>query len=176
MAKVPERLTTARLTLRRPVTSDAAAAFTWASDAEVTRHMGWPTHKTIDDTLAFMSFATGEWIEKGVGTYFIEYGGRVVGSTGLHLFNRHRAMTGYILRRDVWGQGIATEACTAMVELGRSLGIARIEAHCHLEHVASSRVLEKSGLQFEAVLRRFLVFPNISPRPEDVRSYAAVMD
>ncbi len=174
MFKAPERLTTRRLTLRRPVSSDVAAAFGWASDAEVTRYMSWPTHKTIDDTQRFMTFATGEWREKGVGAFFIEHEGRVIGSTGLHVVNRNRAMLGYIFRRDAWGQGFATEACRAMVELGRSLGIARVEAQCHTAHLQSARVLEKSNMEFEGVLRRYLVFPNLDGAPEDVRSYSVV--
>jgi ribosomal-protein-alanine N-acetyltransferase len=170
--KAPEQFTTRRFTLRKPVLSDAAAVFGWASDVEVTRYMGWPTHKSIADTQGFMTFATREWVEKGVGTYFVEHQGRVIGSTGLHVVNRNRAMIGYIFRRDAWGQGFATESCRAMVELGRSLGFARIEAQCHTTHGPSARVLEKAGMEFEGVLRSYLVFPNLDGAPGDVRSYS----
>lgn len=173
MFKAPAQLTTRRLTLRKPEMSDAAAAFAWASDDEVTRYMGWPRHRFIEDTQRFLTFATREWVEQGVGTFIVVHEGRVIGSTGFHVLGRQRAMTGYILRRDAWGQGFATEACRAMVELAATLGIARLEAQCHVTHVASARVLEKAGMEFEGVLRRYLSFPNLDGAPGDVRSYSA---
>lgn len=174
MFDAPAQLTTPRLTLRKPTPGDAEAVFGWAGDAEVTRYMGWPTHRSPDDTRRIMTLLLDEWAAQGVGTYFIARQGRVLGSTGLHVVNAHRAATGYVLRRDAWGQGVATEACRAMVELGKTLGLARVEAQCHVAHAASARVLEKAGMAFEGVLRRYLVFPNLDGAPGDVRSYAAV--
>jgi RimJ/RimL family protein N-acetyltransferase len=42
----------------------------------------------------------------------------------------------------------------------------------HAEHTQSARVLEKCGFAREALLPRFMVFPNLgSPAPADVLSY-----
>lgn len=76
--------------------------------------------------------------------------------------------------RSEWGKGYATEACRAMVALGQSLGFARIDARCHAAHEASARVLEKSGMTLEGVLRRYDMFPNLGAEPQDVRVYAWV--
>ena len=46
-------------------------------------------------------------------------------------------------------------------------GIFRAWAFCHAEHAASVRVMEKAGLAREAVLRRWAVFPNLGPEPQD---------
>ncbi|OLE62606.1 MAG: hypothetical protein AUG04_09165 [Deltaproteobacteria bacterium 13_1_20CM_2_69_21] len=169
----PTTWNTARLTLRRPTPEDAQAIFTaYASDPEATRYMSWLVHRSIEDTRGFISFANQEWNECGVGAYLIQLDSAVIGSTGLHLAAPHRAVIGYILSRQLWGHGYATEACTAMVELGRSLRLERVEAQCHADHVESARVLEKSGMIFEGVLRKHSLFPNLSPLPQDVRSYA----
>ncbi|HKE95494.1 MAG TPA: GNAT family N-acetyltransferase, partial [Povalibacter sp.] len=71
------------------------------------------------------------------------------------------AMTGYVLARDAWGQGYATEALQAMIELARQLGLRRLYALCHVEHVASRRVLEKCGLRAQSTLQN--PFPNLPP-------------
>ena len=171
--RAPLTIRTARLTIRRPAKADARAVFArYASDAEATRYMSWPTHRSVADARAFVVRALEEWSRNGVGPYLLELDGEVIGSTGLHLLAPYRAMTGYILARDQWGRGFATEACLAMVELGRTLGLARVEAQCHADHRASARVLEKSGMALQGVLRRYLVLPNLSNEPQDVRSYA----
>jgi RimJ/RimL family protein N-acetyltransferase len=59
-----------------------------------------------------------------------------------------------------------------MIELGRALGFARVEALCYADHPSSARVLEKAGMIFEGVLRKHGLFPNLSAQPQDVRSYA----
>lgn len=172
----PEQLATARLSLRRPSSRDAQAIYAYASDAETTRMMAWPRHRGLDDTRAFLSFVEEEWRRTGCGTYLIcNHGGEVLGSTGLHRLTPSRAITGYILARPYWGQGFATEACAAMVELARALGVVRIEADVVATHRASARVLEKVGMQLEGVRRRYLVAPNLSPEPVDVKSYAAIL-
>ncbi len=112
----PPTLSTARLTLRRPRLEDAQALFEgFTSHPHATRYMSWPTHRTLEDTRGFLTYATRAWDEVGVGTYLIEREGMVVGSSGLHPDGPHRAMTGYILTRSLWGQGYATEVCRAMV-------------------------------------------------------------
>ena len=49
-------------------------------------------------------------------------------------------MTGYVLAKDAWGQGYATEALRAMVNVARGIGIVSLSALCHPEHQASVHV------------------------------------
>ena len=84
-----------------------------------------------------------------------------------------RAMTGYVLARDAWGQAYATETLQAMLDLAPGCGVRRLYAIGHTEHAASARVLEKCGLAREGVLRRHSIFPSLSPeQPSDVFCYA----
>jgi len=172
----PETLTTGRLLLRRGRSTDAEAIFRrYASDPEVTRLVGWPRHTRLEDTRGFLEFDAGAWERSPAGGYLIESRatGALLGSTGFLFETPYRAMTGYVLARDAWGLGYASEALGAIVEAAPPLGVRRLFAVCHHEHRASARVLEKCGFAFEGVLRRYAVFPNLDPlEPQDVLCYA----
>jgi len=173
--KAPETLATPRLVLRRPQAGDAAAIFArYAAHADVTRYLAWRTHRSIDDTEAFLAFSAAEWASAPAGPYLICLtSGTLIGSTGLQLETAYRASTGYVIARDMWGLGYATEALGAIVGLAESLGIQRLEALCHVDHAASHRVLEKCGFTAEGRLGRHTEFPNLAPgRLLDVVAYA----
>ena len=161
-----ERLETARLILRKPVPEDAERIFAgYASDPEVTRLLGWSRHTSIEDTRAFLEFNEGEWARWPAGPYLVEsrVDGSLLGSSGLIFQTPDRAVTGYALAREAWGKGFATEALRAVVEVARSTGIARLEAVCHPENLASTRVLEKCGFVNEGIQPRAHRFPNLHP-------------
>ena len=169
---------TARLELRRPTAADATAIFArYASDPEVTRYVGWDQHRSLVDTRAFLAFSDAEWDLWATGPLlvFTRDDGRLVGSTGLAMETPYRAMTGYVLARDAWGRGYATESLAAMVDLAVARGITRLYAICHVDHRASWRVMEKCGFEREGVLRSHTVFPNISSAPADVLSYSRIL-
>jgi [ribosomal protein S5]-alanine N-acetyltransferase len=52
--------------------------------------------------------------------------------------------------------------------------IFRIGSVCDVDNIGSARVMEKSGLVREGLLRRWLIHPNISPEPRDCFLYALV--
>jgi RimJ/RimL family protein N-acetyltransferase len=173
-ASAPETLATERLEMRRPVHGDAPVIYTrYASDADVTRYLGWPRHTTLEDTRVFIGFSDGEWRKWGCGPYLtFSRSGDLVGSTGLAFESPDVASTGYLLARDAWGRGYATEMLRAMIDLARSLELRRVYALCHIDHRSSQRVMEKGGLSFEGVLTRHMMFPNLGPEHADVLCYA----
>ena len=174
----PAVLRTERLILRRPRASDATSMFErYASDLEVTRLVGWPRHTSISDTEAFLAFTESEWHERPAGAYLIECRttGALLGSTGFGFESAQRAATGYVLARDSWGRGYATEALRAIAQLAPQIGVRRLYALCHAEHRASAHVLEKCGFVLEGVLRNYTEFPNLTPgEPCDVQCWASV--
>jgi RimJ/RimL family protein N-acetyltransferase len=177
--QAPERIETARLTLRRPRHADEDAIFTrFASDPEVTRYAGWPIHRSLEDTRGFLGFSDGQWQQWSVGPYLVTLrdDGEVIGTTGLQCESPQMASTGYVLARDAWGRGFATEALAAMVSLARALGIERLQALCHPDHRASQRVLEKCGFTCEGVLAQHIEFPNLGTvGPQDVVCYTRTL-
>jgi RimJ/RimL family protein N-acetyltransferase len=177
-AKAPETIETDRLLLRRPRQSDAQAVFHgYASDRDVTRYLSWPMHRSVADTLAFLSMSDDEWQRWPAGPYLVftrsdGVPGSLVGSTGLFYKTPTRAITGYVFAKDAWGLGYATESLRAMISIAQHTGVARLEAICHAEHATSAHVLEKCGFVREEVRREHFVFPNLKPQKKsDVFSY-----
>lgn len=174
----PERIDTTRLRLRRPRPADAGAIFErYASDLEVTRYVGWPAHQSVKGTRAFLALSDAEWARWPAGPYLVESraDGSLLGGTGLGFETPYRASTGYILARDAWGKGYATEALRAMVTLAQTVGLRRLYAICHVDHRASARVLEKCDFAREGVLRQYSAFPNLNAGEIcDVLCYARV--
>jgi len=160
------RIETARLVLMRPGLTDAEAIFErYASDPDVTRYLAWPRHRSVDDTRLFLDFSDAEWARGPAGPFLIwsREDARLLGGTGLAFDTPELASTGYVLAKDAWGRGYATEALTAMVNLARDLGAADLSAICHPDHAVSIRVLEKCRFAFESLRTRHAEFPNLSP-------------
>ena len=163
--KAPIQLKTTRLILRQPLMSDAVEVFNrYASDAEVTRFLGWPRHESVQDTEAFLRFSAQEWDRWPAGPYLIvsRADGQLLGTTGFGFQTPQEAMTGYVLARDAWGKGFATEALTAIIDVAARIGVTRLLALCHPEHRPSQRVLEKCGFVFDAASKPMVEFPNLS--------------
>ena len=168
---------TSRLLLRAPVHADVESIFArYASDADVTKYLAWPRHRSLEETRAFIEFSDAEWRKWPTGPLlvFSRADGTLLGGTGLMFETPCRVATGYVFARDAWGKGYATESLRAMIELAGSLGVSRLSAVCHTGHRASWHVMEKCGFEREGILKRHTVFPNLSLEPADVLSYARV--
>jgi RimJ/RimL family protein N-acetyltransferase len=177
--RASERILTERLVLRRPRPADAEVIFErYASDAETTRLLSFPRHESIAATRTFLEWSEAEWTRWPAGPYLLESreSGALLGSTGLAFETPLRAATGYVLARDAWGRGFATEALLQVVTTARACGVLRLYALSHPENRASLRVLEKAGFACEGTLRRYAVFPNLVPgEPLDVLCYSIVL-
>jgi ribosomal-protein-alanine N-acetyltransferase len=176
-----EILETERLVLRRPRQADEPVIFSrYASDPEATRYMAWPTHRSLDDTRAFVQLSDDTWArwpQAGPYLVFARDGVTLLGSAGIVNDDAVKAQAGYILARDAWGRGYATEALLASVEAARAAGVRRLEAGVHAEHHASCRVLEKAGFVREAIRAgRPSDFPNLPPAANrDAALYALTL-
>jgi [ribosomal protein S5]-alanine N-acetyltransferase len=154
---LPE-LRTERLLLRALRDSDAEDVFAYAKQPEVARHTLWDPHRSIQDSYAFLDFVQVQHRSGQAFIWGMVHAGetRVIGTIGLANFvpQHSRAEIGFAIASRYWGQGYTTEAVRAVLRFSfRDLQLNRIEAYCKVENVASARVLEKTGLRFEGVLR-----------------------
>ena len=172
MPRPPTTFTTARLSARPPKPDDASAALaTYASDPEVTRYLVWKTHDCIKPLAEFFGLCAGNW-EKDDGQLawllFLKETRTLIGSIGLEFEPGGRVSFGYVLGKKFWGQGLAAEALTFLVEWALAQPeIFRAYAYCDMENPASVRVMEKAGMVREGVLRRWYTCPNLGPEPRD---------
>ncbi len=176
---VPEKFETDRLLLRKPVLDDAPVLFdAYTSDPDISYYMTWRAHETVGQTRAFLAFVLGGWDRGDNHEFVIELRttpGVPIGMIGMHSGFASEKRFGYVLARKHWGQGIMTEALTHLVEWSlRQSGVWRASVFCDADNAASIRAIEKSGLMFEGILRKYCMSPNISPEPRDVRLYAKV--
>ena len=170
---------TQRLALRPPCRDDLEKVFQRiGSDPLVTRFVAWPIHTTIEDTEAFLAFSESEWAKWPAGPLLItsRKDGTILGSTGLAFETPHRASTGFVLARDAWGSGFASEALDAMVSIATGADVRRLYALCHVQHERSVHVLERCRFVREGTLRKHTVFPNLGKtEPQDVFCYAHIL-
>ena len=152
-------LETERLILRKMVLNDAEAVFAYASNSEVSRYTLWETHRSIEDSRAFLEFATQKYENGGEPDWGIVYRGNgcLVGACGLVNWEAEhaRAEVGFVLSREYWGRGLMSEAVRAILRFGfERMNLNRIEARCIAENAASARVMEKAGMFYEGTLRQ----------------------
>jgi RimJ/RimL family protein N-acetyltransferase len=175
--KPPTTFHTPRLHLRPPVIEDAEGLFTaYTHDSEVTRHLTWRPHESVDQTRGFVRHCIAKWPDGPLFPWVIvkRDDGALMGMVHLEV-EPCKAELGYVLARRFWGQGYMTEVVRTLVDWAISqLDIYRVWATCGVENVASARVLEKAGMQREGMLRRWIVRPNISDEPCDSWCYAKV--
>jgi len=156
------QLETNRLILRKLTPHDASDVFAYASDPEVTKYLLWSTHRTISDSLAFISAALARY-ETGAPAPWgivLKDEGRLVGTCDyISCHHTHRrAEIGYALARPCWGRGIMTEAVRKILDYGfRVKDFHRIQAMCDLPNIGSARVMEKAGMTYEGILRDYMV-------------------
>ena len=174
---LPETFRTPRLFLRPIAMADAGPIFTaYSRNPEVTQFLIWRPHRTRRDIEAYIR-ACLETPPHRARTYVLV--GRkdsvIRGCLDLRQADRHRLEFGYVLDRAFWGKGLMTEALTEIVRWGLAQpAIFRISAVCDVENLGSARVMEKSGLVREGLLKRYLIHPSISNEPRDCFSYARV--
>ncbi|MGI9434541.1 MAG: GNAT family N-acetyltransferase [Geminicoccaceae bacterium] len=172
----PEPFITERLKLRRPVLADASAIFeAYAQDQDVVRFLSWQAHTDEEQTRQFLEQSLTEWASGNSFPYVMQIRRQGADPVGmLHARPKgHLVEFGYVLARDYWGRGYMSEALAALADWYLAQpSIWRASAVCDVDNLASARVMEKAGFQFEGVLRRFFRHPNISPEPRDCKIFA----
>jgi ribosomal-protein-alanine N-acetyltransferase len=155
----PPPIVTERLVLRGYEEADAPNIFRYGSDEETTQFMFWERSRTLDDTLAFLNGLIAPHYEQGELDYGITLKGddkTVVGGMSAYWNPRaHQVMElGYILRKDLWGQGLIVEAGRALIAHAfATTDVERIFAPIFAPNVKSRRAAEKMGMKLDGVLR-----------------------
>jgi RimJ/RimL family protein N-acetyltransferase len=150
---VPTVLHTERLVLRPFQESDVEDALSYRNDWEFARFLpSIPQPFTRTHAEAFVALNMSESWERSP-TFAVVLGGIVIGTVNFEVDAGTRTgMLGYAIGRAWWGKGIAREAAlAAMVWAIESYDLVRIWASTDARNVRSRGVLEKLGLQWEAL-------------------------
>jgi len=164
-----------RLHLRTPTMADAEAVYAYASDPTVTRFLAWPRHQGQADSRQFLEGALEDWRNGSNLAWLIEDQSEVVGAIGARLSTANAGI-GYVLRRECWGRGYATEALQLLSEaLLRQGPIMALWALCVMENTASVKVLEKAGFRYVRTLGNYFSCPNLGSARKSVFLYTRTL-
>lgn len=177
--KMPERIETERLVLRKPRMDDAPILFAaYMQDPEVTRYTTWRPHQQLREAEDFVCSCLSAW-ENGTRFPFVislKEKDEPFGMIDLHVRDSTVGL-GYVIAHSHQGKGYATEATRAVIRWAlQQPTIYRVNASTDIENIASQRVLEKAGMVREGLLRKHIVHPNISDIPRDSYLYAIVKE
>jgi RimJ/RimL family protein N-acetyltransferase len=134
-------LHTPRLTLRRARPNDLEPLHAILSDADTVRYWSTGPHRTLD--------VTREWLAAMIASppaesedFIVEHGGEVVGKAGFFRLPE----LGYLLRRDLWGRGLVSEAARAVIDhVFATRDLTELTADVDPRNIGSIRVLERLG-------------------------------
>jgi len=169
-----QEIKTERLTLRPYKIADAKDIYElYARDKEVTRYLTWHPHNNIQDTQTFVQGRIEAWDRGNDFTWAIlADDDKLVGGIGLRICS-FKADFGYVIGRPFWNNGYATEALRIIIAGARqSPQVQRVWGVCDIDNIASARVMEKSGMQKEGILKKWIIHPQISGIPRDCLCYS----
>ena len=153
-------LRTERLVLRAAVPSDLPALLRYYGDPHVVRHL---LHDVLDEAGMAERLAKFEanLAPVAVGdtlSLVVEHDGAAIGDLMLHLTTGDPpsvAEIGWVMNPAYGGQGFATEAARAVIDLGfKQLGLHRIAAQLDARNDASAKLCERLGMTREAHFRQ----------------------
>lgn len=153
-------LETERLLLRRYTLADAPAIYRINSTEEVTRYLPFGPMMSEEDAISQLgrfflpAYAQADAGQTGPGSLPLDLKfaaclkdtKELVGMVFVETSNGSCEL-GYTVDPCWWGKGIATEMCHAVVDLARTLGLARLTAMVDVRNVASERVLTHLGMK-----------------------------
>ena len=152
---------TKRLVIRSFATQDAPALHERVfGDAETMRFIPRGASPSVERTRAAIERFMSHERQHGFGLWAVELKetGELIGDCGLFLVEGRgpEVEVAYHFGKEWWGQGYATEAASACLTYGfKECGLREIIAICFPEHVASRRVMEKSGMTYRGPARYY---------------------
>ena len=137
-------LVTPRLVIDRLVEADAPVVAAYRSDPGVALYQGWSVPYPVEQAAALA----------GSGQLALRFGAALVGDAMVAPVEgaAHAAELGMTLAPGWQGQGLATEAATALVDALFATGRVRVIAYVDTRNEASLRLFDRVGFRREGLL------------------------
>ena len=139
--------------MRRPDRDDVADIAFLANNPKIATMVSRMPHPYgVADACVFVERNMDGGPNGGVFAVTLAATGRFIGCAGLDSSKGNGLELGYWLGEPFWGQGYATEAAHALVDLAfDGTDVERIFATCRTSNPASRRVIQKSGFQHTGI-------------------------
>lgn len=147
-------LETDRLYLREYTEDDIKSLSEIFSDEDVMKYIG--RGGTADNAYAELHIST--WTKKlysqfgfGLWAVILKENNRLIGQCGFNILKETSEVEiAYLLAKNYWGKGMATEISTATADYGfRILNLNKIVAIAYSQNKASVNVIRKLGMKYE---------------------------
>ena len=149
---------TKRLILRPFTITDVEAMYdNWASDPEVTKHLTWLAHASLDVTKQILESWVAQYENLGYYQWAItlkEEGDAPIGSIGSvgKIEPLESIAIGYCIGKKWWRKGITSEALTALIKFFfEEVKVNHLAANHLLGNPNSGEVLLKCGFKYEGI-------------------------
>lgn len=149
---------TARLQLSPLDYEDCEFVRELVNEPDFKRYIGDKQVETLEDARSYLrNGPIGSFEKHGFGMFLVSllHGGEPLGMCGLLKREQFSAPDiGFAFLRRFWAQGYALESARAVMTFGiEQLKLARIIAIVDPDNIASVRLIEKLGLEFERKVR-----------------------
>ena len=148
-------LETERLLFRRLVMDDLDALYKLYSDPEVRQYYpeGVLNYEETKEELEWFLNGHPKHPELGLWATVHKPSGKFIGRSGLlpwTIEGRHEVEIAYLLDKEFWGQGLASEGALAIRDYAlKKLGLPRLVCLIDPKNIASQKVAEKIGMTLE---------------------------
>jgi [ribosomal protein S5]-alanine N-acetyltransferase len=164
--------------LREMTIQDVDDMFCYYSNPEMMKFTSTDAHTSKDETLARITKLSNSFNNKKGIAWVIEdkVSKRVIGDIGIYYITSDikKAGIGFNISQEYWNKGYGTQALTCVLRHAiNKMNINRIEATCKVDNIASARVMEKSGMHYEGILRQY---SNKKGKYYDVKIYSMIKD
>jgi ribosomal-protein-alanine N-acetyltransferase len=142
---------TSRLVLRPFTVEDATPLHRILNTPGVLQYYPSSDPPDLDRVERLVQGQLDHWEQHGYGWWAVEMENTFIGWSGLlYLPETDEIEIGYLFSKPYWGNGLATESAKEGIDYGfNQLEIELIIGIVHPENIASQRVLEKIGLEFQ---------------------------
>ncbi|SRR5579883_3295006 len=144
---------TPRMLLRPPTKGDLDHLAQIYCDPEVMKYRLFSQPASWKQTQEFLESYLVHWEQHGFGRWatICKANQQLIGHCGLeYIASLNEVEVNYLLSRNYWGQGLATEAAIASLKYGfETLQLQRLVALAKTENSASIRVMEKIGMHYQ---------------------------
>ncbi|MEO7266003.1 MAG: GNAT family N-acetyltransferase [Ferruginibacter sp.] len=146
-------LQTERLFFRRFTMEDSALLLELNSDPEVVKYVHEVPLKNLADAKAVLKDIILPQYALNLGRWAMHLKTNLdfIGWCGLKYIEENKEIDlGYRLMKTYWGKGYASEAAKATLNYAhKKLNFAIVTGKVHVKNIASQKVLEKIGMQYE---------------------------
>lgn len=149
-----QTIETKRLVLRRVAEEDLKDIFEISSNPEVTQHISWETHQSLEQTRELLNKYLDSYNQNTIRDWGVELkeSKKIIGLAGFlpEPKDINEPDIGYIFNKDYWHKHFATEAVQEILKFGfEKANLKKITAYCVEHHQPSQKVLTNCGFSFE---------------------------